>query len=814
MVGSSGSGRIALRALAYGTVAAAALNAVPAWSQQQAPATPPAAPAAQDTTGVGDIIVTAQRREQSLSKVPVSIQAVSAQTLKVLVITDTPSLVAATPSVNYTNGFSANSSGFIIRGITSASAEGGIQQSTSMVMDGVPLVRPGEFVGDLGDIERVEVLRGPQGTLFGKNATAGVVSIITKKPTSKFEASLDGSVTTDQEYLTRGMVNLPLGDGVALRLNGYYRNLNPLIHNLGRGGDMYGAEAYGFSGKLSIDLGPDVNLLLSGDYRHSVTSFGQLIPLIPSTFIGPLTVAALGYTPRVGLNQINTDGKTTDQSQGYSFAAELGWRITPGLKFTSISAYRDYRDDTVNDVDGTPVGVDAGTGFTPNPTGYPVMFVMNSPPPVKDRVHYFSEEARLNYSGDRVDVVGGLYYQSMVNSGGNNVPFIFNGAYLGFGPLAANTLFYNSTPVSFKLNDDTWAAFGDVTFKVTDTVSLFGGLRYTHEKIKDNYASNAYFLQITDGAGVLLPAPGGGLIFDPITTKINGPSAATAFVLESSTNNLSGRAGIQWQPAAGLNFYFSYNRGYKGSAVDTSRSAAAPSATYSPILAPEKARSFELGTKLQLFDNRLQVNLNLFDEKIDNLQQTIVLPSTATQLINAGAVKTRGVEFDARARVATGLTIDGAVTYNDPHYSGDVFVGCWPGQTVAQGCVGGRENLNGLQTVNSYKWRYNIGATYTNDLPGLPVNMVARVGWNWSDSSPQRVGDDPLLREPSHGLLDASLTIASDNQRWSVQIFGKNLTNQSYYNGRVEINAIVARVAGYIPRDYKRYGGLRLTINL
>ena len=823
MIGASGCSRMALRALACGTAAASILAVTPAWAQET-PSPSAAATAKPDNNGVGDIIVTAQRREQSLSKVPVSVQAVSAQTLRVLAITDTPSLVAATPSINYTNGFSANSSGFVIRGITSAAAEGGIQQSTSMVIDGVPLVRPGEFVGDLGDIERVEVLRGPQGTLFGKNATAGVVSIITKKPTDKFEASVEGGATTDQEYMTRAMVNVPLSDGIAFRLNGFYKHLDPLIKNLGSAGDEYGAESYGFNGKLSIDLASNVNLLLSADYRHANNSFGQLIPIIPSTLLGPLQIAALGYTPRPGLNQINTDGRTIDKARGYSVSAELGWTIAPKLKFTSISAYRNFRDDSENDTDSTPAGVQAGQGFSPNPTNYPILFVINTPPPVKDHVHYFSEEARLNYSGDRLDLVGGLFYQTVVNRGGDNVPFIFSGTYLGLP--APNMLFYNSTPTRFKLNDDTYAAFGDATFKLTHTVSIFGGLRYTHEKIKDDFASQAYFLPITDPTGAPLHNPDGSLVFDPITTTINGPSTPTAFVLGHKTNNLSGRAGIQWQPTSGTNFYFSYNRGYKGSAVDTSRSAAAPTAIYSPILAPEKASSFELGTKLRLFDNRVQLNVNLFDEKIKNLQQTIVLPTTATELINAGEVKTKGVEVEVRGRVTSHLTLDGAVTYDDPKYSGDVFVGCWPNQGAAQGCVpipnapvipgvpvATGENLNGLQTVNSSKWRYNIGATYSNDLPSLPVNLVARVGWNWASSSPQRVGDDPLLREPSHGLLDASLTIAADNQRWSLQIYGKNLANEHYYNGRVELNTIVSRVAAYVGRDYKRYGGARLTFN-
>ncbi|MFD2499957.1 TonB-dependent receptor plug domain-containing protein [Rhizorhabdus histidinilytica] len=197
------------------SLSALALAMVAAPAQAQAPAAADAATGADDDRGLADIVVTAQRREQSLSRVPVSVQAVGAATLKTQVIEDTPSLVKASPSVAFTGGFSANSSGFLIRGISSASSEGGVQQSTAMVIDGVPLARPGEFLGDLGDIERVEILRGPQGTLFGKNATAGVVSIVTQRPTDDFRGYIEGGATTDEEYLIRGMINAPLGQGPA-----------------------------------------------------------------------------------------------------------------------------------------------------------------------------------------------------------------------------------------------------------------------------------------------------------------------------------------------------------------------------------------------------------------------------------------------------------------------------------------------------------------------------------------------------------------------------------------------------------------------
>lgn len=769
-----------------------------------------------DTRGLGEIVVTAQRREQSLSKVPISVQAVSEKQLKLSVIETTAMLVQSSPSVAFTGGFSANSSGFVIRGITSASSEGGLQQSTSMIIDGVPLARPGEFLGDLGDIERVEILRGPQGTLFGKNSTAGVINIVTKRPTGKFEGYAQGSLTTDGEVLTRGMVNLPMNDNIRARINGYYGHLDPLINNEGPGNDPYGYKRYGFNGKLDFDVSDNVTVKLTGDYRHAYSTFGQALNVVPSTGIGAAQIAALGFTPQRGIVRSNTNSNDFDLSKGYSITGELGWSFGSGLKLTSISGYRDFKDDNQSDVDNTPAGFDAGIGFRPNPTRYPVMYVGITRPRQPQHVSYFSQETRLNYSGQRLTAVGGVFFQTLKDRGRGITPFIFDGAYVLRNPALAGTYFYNATDLTYHIDDKTYAAFADATYKVTDAISVFGGLRYTHEKINLRYFNNSYFFPVAVNYGaVILPGLNGQPSIDVATGRVNTtPRSTTNYTTSKSTNNLSGRAGIQWQPSAAMNFYFSYNRGYKGPAADVSRGSAAPNPAtgYSPLLLPEIATSYELGTKLRLLDNNVQISVNLFDEKVKNLQQAIILPSTVAQLINAGDVKSKGVEFEGRAKVLDGLTLDAGVTYNEPKYSGNIFVGCYPGQTAAQGCTGGRQPLNGAQTVNSYKWRYSVGGDYTTRLGASPMDLTIRVGWNWFDSSPQRVDTDPLLREPSHGLLDASVTLAHRTGKWSLQAFGKNLTNDFYYGSLVNVDNTISRVSGYVNRDYKRYGGLKLTV--
>ena len=278
-------------------------------------------------------------------------------------------------------------------------------------------------------------------------------------------------------------------------------SLDPLLKELtalpkAMNGRCWIQASAGFAGKIDFDIGSAATLKLSGDYRHGESSFGQAINIVPSTGIGPLQIATLGFTPRRGLAMNSTDADSFDRSEGYSFTGELGWALSDALKLTAISGYRDFKDDNQSDVDDTPAGFDAGIGFQPNPNHYPVLSVGVAGPRQPQHVNYFSQEVRLNYSGDRFNVVGGLFYQTLKDRGAGTTPFIFDGAFILQDPTLAGTYFYSTTELTYRINDDTYAVFGDATFKVTDTISLFGGLRYTHENINLTYANQTYFAPV------------------------------------------------------------------------------------------------------------------------------------------------------------------------------------------------------------------------------------------------------------------------------------------------------------------------------
>src|SRR6266404_1130565 len=219
----SSKNRSAFRRFALSLTHLALLGASGAAMAQLQPSAPPSPGATSETDSqqeqLGEIIVTAQRRSERLIDVPISVQAISGDQLSTKAISDTRDLGTIAPTVNFSTGYSALSTAFSLRGVSSLALQTGMQPSTAMVVDGVALARQAEFIANLSDIDRIEILNGPQGTLFGKNSTAGVISIVTKVPTRYLEGVIEGVATNDSEYRTRGMVNVPVTEGIRLRVN-------------------------------------------------------------------------------------------------------------------------------------------------------------------------------------------------------------------------------------------------------------------------------------------------------------------------------------------------------------------------------------------------------------------------------------------------------------------------------------------------------------------------------------------------------------------------------------------------------------------
>lgn len=748
-----------------------------------------------------EIIVTAQRRAESVQDVPISVQAVTGDTLVKTGISDTSGLAQITPTLNFTGGTLTAHVSLTLRGVSSASTSPGVQSSTSLVVDGVPLVRQGEFMTELADIERVEILNGPQGTLFGKNSTAGVVNVVTKRPTHDFEAWGEAGATTDKEYSGKGMLNLPLGDTVAFRINGFYRHLDPLIKNISTfpsARDAGGTEAWGFEAKLLADLSDRTTLLLSGGYSFVNSSFGVILVDIPRN---AAQAAILGYTPGTDRPVINQDTPSINEDKSWHIAGELNVELSDALQLTSISSYRSAKERNDGDNDVTGVGVIKGLGFTPNPTGYPIRRVSIGLDRHSDNAFYWSNETRINYDAGPVSAVAGFFYQHLRSTFRSTNPQVIDASF--FGPAVAaqfpaGALLFSDTANDHKFIDKTASVFGDVTYKVTPTVSLFGGLRYTHEVLDIDYSIANYRNNITG-------------FFDPITAVNTAPPTSTnAFLADRTVNNLSGRAGVKWEPSNAINLYASYAHGYKGPAADLSRTAQRTAAT----VPPEIADAFEVGAKLRLLDRRLALNVAAFTETIKDIQATKTVPGPPVQtaLTTAGDLRTRGVESDFSFAITPEFTLSGGAAYVDAEYRN--FCGnTYAGETgftpcpLAAGVTG--QVLDGSQARGSPKFKWSLTAAYNRELAS-GASFFVQAGYTHTSSIIYSIDANPLAREPGYGSLNASAGFTTADKHWDFQIYGKNLTDEFYYVNILNIPSTIGVRVGQVGRDYKPYGGVKV----
>lgn len=746
------------------------------------------AQAAASAVQIEELIVTAQLRTESLKEVPISIQALTSAQLSQAAISDTRDISTILPTVNFANGPTRRSTAFSLRGVSSLAFQSGIQPSTAMVVDGVALARQAEFISQLGDISRIEILNGPQGTLFGKNSTAGVVSIVTNNPSNKSEIQVEGLMTSDSEYSIRGMVNVPLTDTARLRINGFYDDQQPLVKNLGPGGDVLGSKAYGASLKADFDLAENVDFLLSASYSHTNSSYNQYVsvgpsstPVIQRAVLGGATICRCKPT-------INTDVPGIDLFESGNVSGTLNWKISDSLSLVSISNYSKISEHTANDSDLSPVGIIVGKGETTPGTAQPFEGVFVG---IKLRqpifAHYVSQEVRVQYKQGRVDAILGVYAQDYHDGYAQRIPTISGGT-------------FNSPEPRVRLHDASASVFGDATVDITSSLKAFGGLRYTRERVAVNYHRDNY-----SGPASLLNPITGVWPLPPVLT-VNTRSA-------HKISNLSGRVGLAFEPTQDLNLYASYAHGYKGPAADVGVSLLPNT---DPIIRPEIADAFEVGAKARLFDDRVSVNVAVFHEKIDDAQLGVFVPTAtgfSVQYLNAGTLTTKGVEADAAWAVSQNLRLNAALAYNDASYAGFNYR-CNSTQIASGKCpntpVAGFQNINGQQAIQSPKIKYSLGGNYSDTFSGSDISYYVQANWTWNSAIYYELGQDPISREPSHGILNASVGLKGLGDRWEVQLFGKNLLDKLFYSNLTDF-PLDGLPMGYLSRDFKRYVGVRLT---
>ena len=776
-----------------------------------------------------EVMVTAQKREQSLQDVPISISVLTAENLDQQYITETVSLAQAVPSLNFQAGFAPSSTNFNIRGVASYTFEGGIQPSVAMVVDGVSLARAGEFISELADVERIEVLRGPQGTLFGRNTTAGAINITTRRPSTELEGYIEASFTDDDEQLYRARVSGPLSDKAAGSLNLFYQDRDGHLKNVYPGGDDGGGiESWGARAQLDLNFSDSVNLLLSGDYRDAEHGLAPQVTLVAEPSLDGIPEPGLNLReiqqgdgdPALGqrviddMFKINLNDKdfAKQELDSWGISAHLTWEIDETLRLVSISAYREWHEAVNPDIDSGPGQLSNG-GY-----GLPLALAHTSNTPSSNIPlsrpfdnEYFTQEFRLEQTGQSLDWTAGVFYTEFEE----NVKEGF-ALYIPFDPAFGEGY---TTSVQTDNTDEltAFSAFFDGTYHVSDTLDIYGGYRWTYEEVDVSYDSPTYV--VPDSAGVSE--------FDLDNNVVNftapvPPAVYTVGEADTDHTDWSARLGASWQFLDSSNLYATVSRSFVGIGADISRTGN-PDAAF---LEPTTAEAVEFGMKTMLLDDSLQLNGAVFWQDVEDLQTSALLPGTITTVnLNAGDLDIFGVEIDALWAYSDYGRISAAVTYLDAKTK-DLLQPCWPGQTIETGCnidVNGspvtdpdaavQTDMDGSDAPNTPELAYNVGISHIFPLDNLSFDIHGSVNYVWQDEVNFPLNGDPLLVQDSYGLLNFSLSMVDKDDRYEVTLFGRNINDENFYSDSSEASGFIARQYVRVTRGAQSFYGVRLKYN-
>lgn len=690
--------------------------------------------------GDDEIIVTARRRDERLIDVPVAITAYSGDALAKAGAIDITEVGQTTPNttLEVSRGTNSTLSAFI-RGVGQQDPVSGFEQGVGLYLDDVYLNRPQAAVLDIYDVERIEILRGPQGTLYGRNTIGGAVKYVTRQLPQDFSLKIKGTLGTYEQADLVVTASAPVGD--LLRVGGSVARLSRggFGKNLTTGLDNYNKDIWAGRGTVELGgYGEPVLIRITGDYTKDNSAPRGGHRLIPSLATRAPVLAKV-FDSRGGLN----DPK--QEVEAYGLAMNVSASLTDTLTLRSISAWRKDKSATPIDFDALPaVDVDV-PGFYFN--------------------EQISQEFQLLYEGDRLKGLLGFYYLDATADTLFDVRI--------FNTFAGLTAFTRA-----DVDTQTFAVFGDATFDFTEQLSLSVGGRYTWDKreasiLRQNYLGGGS--PVFGGAGVPFGAPG---------TNFNGSRSFEKF---------TPRASLTFKPNSDHTLYASYSQGFKGGGFDprgvgVNAPGAIPGApTEAEIAAflsfrPEKVDSYELGYKGSLMDGALNVALAGFyadytDVQIPGSVACTVggLPSFCGVVANAGKATFKGLEFEARARLgedmaAAGdrLTFSTALGYIDAQYK----------EYITN--IGGRPTdvAEFREVQNTPKWTASGTLAYSAPVGDGDISFGTTLSYR--SKTYQFEIPNPYIDQKGFALWDASLVYTAPEGRWSLGVFGKNLTDKKY----------------------------------
>ncbi|WP_191831190.1 TonB-dependent receptor [Pseudomonas fluorescens] len=699
------------------------------------------------------VTVTARRREESAQDVPTPMSVIDGQALETQRVYRIQDLQQLVPSVNVAY-MHARQSSVSIRGLGNNPASDGLEGSVGLYLDNVYLGRPGMAVFDLMDIEQLEVLRGPQGTLFGKNTTAGVINISTRAPSFTPERSIETSVGEDGYFQTKGTLSGPLSETLAGRISAYRTRSDGDIKNEFDGHTLNGGSRQGFRGQLLYKPSEQFNLRWIGDYNEEDSSAGTRLlystgPTINGVNRYEARAKAAGATLIDGSKRkvnLDSDQQVTVFQGGTSL--EANWTLDNDFTLTSVSSYRWW-------------------DFTPrNDEGLNVPAAFNSGVSVRDK--QYSQEFRLaSPTGGFFDYVLGAYY---FGSDLDNKSFVY------YGPQAD---IWNGTPAGALANvttlgkghieTDSFALFGQGTWHLTERLDFTAGIRGTYEE-KSAWVDRA------------APAGGAAVSGAAAAARQGRVGAYDSGDLNQYTFSPSGLLNLSYRFTDDLLGYATLSHGEKSGGVNLTVATAPVAGADSLLVGTERANNAELGLKSTLWDRRLQLNANLFWTEVHGYQTNAYDEANRVQyLTNAGSVRSRGVEVESTLVPIRGLTLNLNGSYNDVRYLSYKDAPCAPEVALQPGAPASCD-LTGHQVVGASKWIGNANGQYQWDLDnGLQPYVTA--SYAFRSKAVGTVEDSDFAQIPSYAVVNLSTGLRGDlgQGQWDVSLWLKNAFDKTYY---------------------------------
>ena len=729
-----------------------------------------------DGPAVGEIVVTAQKRSESINRVPMSITAATGAQLEAAGVAQPRDLIKIAPSFSYSTS-QVDSPIYTIRGVGFADIGLGGRPTVSVYVDEAPIPFAVETKGTALDLERVEILKGPQGTLFGQNSTGGAINFIAAKPTNELQAGVEVSYGNFNAVTLGGFVSGPITETLSARLAWDHDSRDPWQRSYTTG-ERNGSVDIG-KGRLILDWKPDarlsVSFTLSGFIDHSEVQATQLIGIDlnnPGVVAFIPGLADYPRSPRSNTAADFTSGRDYNRHNSFGQGTlRTDYSLTDGLTLTYLGTYSRFKEREFQDQDGT--------------------VLENIHALTVGKISSWSHE--LRFSGelnDRSHFVTGLAYSTDSVTESN------------FGSLGQSTNAYAFTPLGLppytgftnygRQKAKTYAVFGNVDQSIFDTVKIYGGLRYTN--FRDNFSGctkdpgDGTLASVFSAIFGITPAiPNGGCI------TLNNVMFQPAFVQSQlKENNLSWRAGAEWAPAPRTLIYANVSQGYKAGGYP--QLAATVTSQLSPVK-QEGVLAYEAGFKKSLFNRTLQVDGAFFYYKYNNKQilgkvQDPIFGLLLRQ-INIPRSEILGAEFQAAWAPDRHLTVSAGGSYLNTRIKGDF---------ITFGGNGQSQNLRGNPFPNTPKWHLVADINYKWDISDRLDGFVGGSA-NYQSATNSQLGAASILRVDPYTLVDLRAGIETKDQAWRFSVWGRNVFDKYYWVGGNRPLDTVVRFAG-MPATY------------